>query len=76
MNKPPDNSSAQFEPVTNTRDPIIDHKKDSRGATILQVLPALGSGGGVERGTVEIVRAITESGGRALVASAGGHPSS
>ena len=72
MNKPPDNSSAQFEPMMDTREPIIDHKKDSRGATILQVLPALGSGGGVERGTVEIVRAITESGGRALVASAGG----
>ena len=50
MNKSPDNRRAQFEPVTNTRDPIIEHAKDSGGATILQVLPALGSGGGVERG--------------------------
>ena len=72
MNKLPDNSSAQFGPVLDTRDPIVEHTKDSRGATILQVLPALGSGGGVERGTIEMVRAIAESGGRALVASAGG----
>jgi glycosyltransferase involved in cell wall biosynthesis len=39
--------------------------------TILQVLPALESGG-VERGTVEITQAIAAAGGRALVASAGG----
>jgi glycosyltransferase involved in cell wall biosynthesis len=38
---------------------------------VLQVLPAL-RGGGVERGTVEIARAIAEAGGTALVASAGG----
>ncbi len=38
---------------------------------VLQVLPALG-GGGVERGTVEMVAAIVEAGGVALVASAGG----
>lgn len=41
------------------------------GATILQVLPELNSGG-VERGTVEIAEAIIEAGGRAVVASAGG----
>ena len=39
--------------------------------TILQVLPAMGNGG-VERGTIEIARAIVQAGGRALVASAGG----
>jgi glycosyltransferase involved in cell wall biosynthesis len=38
---------------------------------VLQVLPALG-GGGVERGTVEIAAAIAQTGGGALVASAGG----
>lgn len=38
---------------------------------VLQVLPALGTGG-VERGTVEITEAIARSGGVALVASAGG----
>ncbi|APH56457.1 Glycosyltransferase [Granulibacter bethesdensis] len=38
---------------------------------VLQVLPALDVGG-VERGTLEMARAITEAGGRALVASAGG----
>lgn len=43
-----------------------------RMATVLQVLPALGTSGGVERGTIEIARAIVESGGRAIVASAGG----
>jgi len=39
--------------------------------TVLQVLPALVTGG-VERGTVEIARALVEAGGRAVVASAGG----
>ncbi len=43
-----------------------------RMATVLQVLPRLGAGGGVERGTVEIARAVVEAGGRALVASEGG----
>ncbi len=38
---------------------------------ILQVLPEMRSGG-VERGTVEIARAITQSGWKALVASEGG----
>jgi len=38
---------------------------------ILQVVPALQSGG-VERGTVEIARAIQQQGWRALVASSGG----
>ncbi len=42
-----------------------------RQTTILQVLPALESGG-VERGTIEMVQAIVAAGGRALVASAGG----
>lgn len=45
---------------------------DGRLATVLQVLPAMGAGGGVERGTVEIAGAVVEAGGRALVASAGG----
>ena len=43
----------------------------SRYPTVLQVLPALQSGG-VERGTLEIAAAIEAAGGRALVASAGG----
>ncbi len=45
---------------------------DLSTATILQVLPAMGAGGGVERGTVEIAGAIADQGGRALVASNGG----
>ena len=44
----------------------------ARRATVLQVLPALGAGGGVERGTVEIAAAVAAGGGRALVASEGG----
>jgi glycosyltransferase involved in cell wall biosynthesis len=39
--------------------------------TVLQVLPALDSGG-VERGTIEIVEALTARGWKALVASQGG----
>jgi len=41
-------------------------------ATVLQILPNLGSSGGVERGTVEVAEAIVETGGRAIVISAGG----
>jgi len=43
----------------------------NRPPVILQVLPALESGG-VERGTLEIARAIQQHGGKALVASSGG----
>lgn len=39
--------------------------------TVLQILPELRSGG-VERGTLEITRALTNAGWRALVVSAGG----
>lgn len=41
-------------------------------ATILQVLPALGGSGGVERGTVEVAGCITAHGWTSLVASNGG----
>ena len=44
---------------------------DDSKPTILQVVPAL-STGGVERGTVDIAGAIVRAGGRALVASSGG----
>ncbi len=44
---------------------------DYRPAVILQVLPELDTGG-VERGTVDIARAIVDGGGVALVASQGG----
>jgi len=43
----------------------------SRRLTVLQMLPALESGG-VERGTVEIAAALVRAGHRALVMSAGG----
>lgn len=39
--------------------------------TVLQVLPELESGG-VERGTVEVARALTDAGHKAIVISAGG----
>jgi len=45
---------------------------DMPGKTILQVLPALGSSGGVERGTIEIAGCINDIGWRSLVASNGG----
>ena len=44
---------------------------DDASLTVLQVLPALETGG-VERGAVEMVQAIVRAGGSALVASAGG----
>ena len=43
----------------------------TRPPTVLQVLPALVTGG-VERGAVDIAGAIVDGGGRAIVASAGG----
>jgi len=47
-------------------------RTEGRMATVLQILPNLGFGGGVERGTVEVAEAIVETGGRAIVISAGG----
>ncbi len=44
---------------------------DDASLIVLQVLPALETGG-VERGAVEMVQAIVRAGGSALVASAGG----
>ena len=44
---------------------------DMRGVTVLQVLPALVTGG-VERGAVDIAEAVVQAGGRAIVVSAGG----
>jgi glycosyltransferase involved in cell wall biosynthesis len=44
---------------------------EERKLTVLQLLPALESGG-VERGTLEIAHALVERGHRALVMSAGG----
>ncbi|MDV7338378.1 glycosyltransferase family 4 protein [Terasakiella sp. A23] len=55
---------------TNPTDPQTP-ELSSRRATVLQVLPAMVTGG-VERGTVEMAEAIVNAGGRALVASAGG----
>jgi glycosyltransferase involved in cell wall biosynthesis len=43
----------------------------SNSLIVLQVLPSLNTGG-VERGTIEIARAVTEANGMAIVTSAGG----
>ncbi len=56
--------------TTNPTDPQTPDLS-SRRATVLQVLPAMVTGG-VERGTVEMAEAIVNAGGRALVASCGG----
>jgi len=55
---------------TKMQDPQSSENK-SRRATVLQILPAMVTGG-VERGTVEMAEAIVAAGGRALVVSAGG----
>jgi glycosyltransferase involved in cell wall biosynthesis len=49
----------------------VDLEPQSGPMTVLQVLPALVSGG-VERGTIDMAEAIRAAGGRAIVASAGG----
>lgn len=46
--------------------------QSARPLTVLQVLPALVTGG-VERGTVDMAAALSIAGHRALVASSGGH---
>ncbi len=51
--------------------PTRQHPAPPTGPTILQVLPAMISGG-VERGVVDLSQAIVQAGGRALVASSGG----
>ena len=58
--------------VDPTATPDLGVDGNERHATVLQVLPALGEQGGVERGTVEVAGAIVAAGGRAIVASAGG----
>lgn len=80
MNKMPDNNTgggeserAQSAQGQSAKEKAAQGKTgDGRLATVLQVLPALGAGGGVERGTVEIAGAVVEAGGRAIVASSGG----
>ena len=54
-------------PEASIRIPAVE----PRGAAVLQVLPAMRSGG-VERGTVEIAAGLSRAGWRPLVASAGG----
>jgi len=56
------------ETVTETNTAVAAEKG---GPVVLQVLPSLVTGG-VERGTVDVARAIMEAGGTALVASSGG----
>jgi glycosyltransferase involved in cell wall biosynthesis len=56
--------------------PMVDfsspaHLRTSRRPAVLQVLPALVTGG-VERGTVEVAAALVQAGWRSVVASAGG----
>ena len=59
--------------TTNTRTAsfVKSHSQSGQGPVIVQVLPALVRGG-VERGTIEMARAIIEAGGKAVVISAGG----
>lgn len=72
MNDEADNTSAALLEDRDGLDTLAGNSEKGRMATILQVIPALGSGGGVERGTVEIAEAIAAAGGRALVTSVGG----
>jgi glycosyltransferase involved in cell wall biosynthesis len=54
-----------------TTDTVAALPGGTRAPTVLQVLPALVTGG-VERGTVEIATALVKAGWRAVVASSGG----
>jgi len=50
---------------------VKSHSRNAEGPVIVQLVPALVRGG-VERGTIEMARAIIEAGGRAVVISGGG----
>lgn len=62
----------------NTESATRQNQSKSGGAAtalapaVLQVLPALGVAGGVERGTVDVAKALVAAGWRAVVASEGG----
>ena len=59
--------------TTNARNAafVKSHSRGGTGPVIVQVLPALVRGG-VERGTIEMARAIIGAGGKAVVISGGG----
>lgn len=59
--------------TTNARNArfVKTHSRDGNGPVVVQVLPALVRGG-VERGTIEMAKAIIDAGGRAIVVSEGG----
>jgi lipid-A-disaccharide synthase len=62
----------QFVPSDRAAETILAALKPySPKLTVLQVLPALNTGG-VERGTIEVTAALTAAGFKAIVASAGG----
>ena len=50
---------------------VTSESQRIRQPVIVQILPALNLGG-VERGTIEMARAITEAGGKAVIISSGG----
>jgi len=68
MNNPDDNNSNL---ASEEKEPT-PADVTAREATVMQVLPAMGTSGGVERGTVEIANAVVQAGGRAIVVSSGG----
>ena len=59
--------------TTNARNTrfVKTHSRDGNAPVVVQVLPALVRGG-VERGTIEMAKAIIDAGGRAVVISEGG----
>ncbi len=72
MDNPQNNNNNAFSEVTAIAEGAVPDMVPAPGATVLQVLPAMGTSGGVERGTVEVANAVVQAGGRAIVASSGG----
>ena len=64
-------STATPDPITPTEDYEAFRPWSGENRTVLQVLPALVSGG-VERGTVDVASALVDAGWRSLVVSRGG----
>ena len=60
-----------FVPSERAAQTVLDVVTRPRALTVLQVIPALVTGG-VERGTVEVAAALVAAGHKAIVASAGG----
>jgi glycosyltransferase involved in cell wall biosynthesis len=72
VNHAPERPADGFDPNSTDGDfEAFRPSRDGKAPTVMQILPALRSGG-VERGTVDVAKALVSAGWNAIVVSAGG----